>query len=153
MFICNLRWSRLELVFVSVCHLVAMASVLHAGLRLSLEILLIAVVAASLLSYLSDRFQFFYKLGRGGLLPLRPALVLGQQSAKFYGAGIVQETALPNVVYMSEFLLVLRFRPETEKPWRRLRHLVLWPDSLISAEGRRLRRFLRFDLVQELDQI
>jgi hypothetical protein len=29
----------------------------------------------------------------------------------------------------------------------------LWPDSLISAEGRRLRRFLRFDLVQELDQI
>ena len=150
MFICNLRWSPLEIVFVSVCHLVASASVLHAGLRLSLEIPLTAAVAASLLSYLSDRFQFFYKLGRGGLLPLRPALVLGQQSAKFYGAGTMQETALPNVVYMSELLLVLRFRPEMEKPQCRPRYLVLWPDSLVSAEGMRLRRFLAFDLVRAL---
>ena len=150
MFICNLRWSRLELVFVSVCHLVAIASVLQAGLRLSLEMLLIAAVAASLLSYLSDRFQFFYRLGRGGLLSLRPALVLGQQSTKFYSAGNMQETALPNVLYISEFLLVLRFRPEMNKPRCRPRYLVLWPDSLISAESRRLRRFLRFDLVQDL---
>ena len=62
----------------------------------------------------------------------------------------MQETALPNVVYMSEFLLVLRFRPEMKKPRCRLRYLVLWPDSLVSAESRRLRRFLRFDLVQDL---
>jgi len=125
MFICNLRWSRLELAFVSVCHLVAIASVLQAGLRSSLEIPLTAAIAASLLSYLSDRFHYFYELGRGGLLPLRPALVLGHQSAKFYGAGTMQETALPNVVYMSEFLLVLRFRPEMKKPRCRLRYLVL----------------------------
>ncbi len=50
------------------------------------------------------------------------------------------------MIYFSEFLLVLIFRPEAEKGTARVVHLVLWPDSLERIEDRRLRRYLRFDL-------
>ena len=50
------------------------------------------------------------------------------------------------MIYFSEFLLVLIFRPEAEKGAARVVHLVLWPDSLERIEDRRLRRYLRFDL-------
>ena len=53
---------------------------------------------------------------------------------------------LPSVIYFSEFLLVLSFRPEAEKEAAEAAHLVLLPDSLEYSEDRRLRRHLRFDL-------
>ena len=56
------------------------------------------------------------------------------------------------MAYFSEFLLVLSFRPETEKEAAKVVHLVLWPDSLerSESEDRRLRRYLRFDLPASL---
>jgi hypothetical protein len=57
---------------------------------------------------------------------------------------------LPGVIYFSEFLLVLNFRPEAEKGAAKAIHLVLWPDSLARRENRRLRRYLRFDLPSRL---
>jgi len=54
------------------------------------------------------------------------------------------------VIYFSEFLLVLNFRPEAEKGAAKAIHLVLWPDSLARRENRRLRRYLRFDLPSRL---
>ena len=42
------------------------------------------------------------------------------------------------MTYFSEFLLVLSFRPETEKEAAKVVHLVLWPDSLERIEDRPL---------------
>ena len=55
--------------------------------------------------------------------------------------GKLWKMQLPSLIYFSEFLLVLSFRPEVEAV-----HLVLLPDSLEYSEDRRLRRHLRFDL-------
>ena len=57
---------------------------------------------------------------------------------------------LPSVIYFSEFLLVLSFRPEAEKEAAEAAHLVLLPDSLEYIEDRRLGRYLRFDLPDSL---
>lgn len=53
---------------------------------------------------------------------------------------------LSSVIYFSESLLVLSFRPEAEKEAAEAVHLVLFPDSLKCSKDRRLRRCLRFDL-------
>ena len=68
-------------------------------------------------------------------------IIISEQSASLSHLGKLWEMQLPSLIYFSEFLLVLSFRPEVEAV-----HLVLLPDSLDYSEDRRLRRHLRFDL-------
>ena len=147
---CKLRWSRIEFGFISSCHLVAVASVLQADARLWLDIALVAAVLTSFLLYLRDRFQTFCQLRQGRLVPLQPSLLLAQQFARIDYRGRVHETAQPSVVYLTEFLVVLSLRGSISAASTTRIQLVLWPDSLPPAEDRRLRRYLRFELPQNL---
>ncbi len=147
---CSLRWSRIEFAFISTCHLVALLSVFQAEARLWLNLLLTAAVLASFSLYLRDRLQTFYRLGQGSVAPAQPKLLLARQFTRLDYRGRVYETAPPSVTYFSEFLLVLRLRGGVSEASTNTVHLVLWPDSLTPAEDRRLRRYLRFELPQNL---
>lgn len=143
---CSLRWSRWELCFVSCCHLTAAITALLADLLVALEVATASVVFVSYLLYLRDRFHTYYEQRQGRWQQANPELIIGGQSARLSRYGKVGEMQLPRVIYLSEFLMVLSFRPEAEKDLARAMHLVLWPDSLVGKEERRLRRYLRFDL-------
>lgn len=143
---CSLRWSRCELGFVSSSHLAAGMSALLADVLVSLEIAIAFAVLVSYLAYLRDRFRTFAVKRRGIWQRVKPELIIGEQSASLSYLGKLWEMQLPSVIYSSEFLLVLRFRPEVEKSSPPAVYLVLWPDSLTDGEDRRLRRYLRFDL-------
>jgi hypothetical protein len=147
---CSLRWSRCELVFVSACHLTAAISALLADVLASLEFAIAGAVLLSYLVYLRDRFRTFCGQRKGGWQRVKPELIIGEQSASLGYLGKSWEMQLPSVIYFSEFLLVLSFRPEARKGSARAIHLVLWPDSLARSEDRRLRRYLRFDLPSSL---
>ena len=147
---CSLRWSRIEFGFISSCHLVAVLSVLQADLRLWLDVVLIAGVLGSFLVYLRDRLQTFYTQGQGRLVPAQPKLLLAQQFARLDYRGRVHETELPSVTYLSEFLVVLSLRSSVSAASASRFYLVLWPDTLRRAEDRRLRRYLRFELPENL---
>ena len=82
----------------------------------------------------------------GHLATSKTELIIGEQSASLSHLGKLWEMQLPSVIYFSEFLLMLSFRPEAEKGAARVVHLVLWPDSLERSGDRCLRRYLRFDL-------
>lgn len=150
MLICSLRWSRWELCFVSACHLMAAISVLHAELLIALQSAVTVAVLVSYLLYLRDRLRTFTVQVRGIWQRAKPELVIGEQSASLSHLGKLWEMQLPSVIYCSEFLLVLNFRPEAEKGLASAIRLVLWPDSLARSEDRRLRRYLRFDLPSSL---
>jgi hypothetical protein len=147
---CSLRWSCWELCFVSAYHLTAAISAVLANVLVSLELAVALAVLVSYLLYLRDRFRTFSVRRRGVWQWVKPELIIGEQSASLSHLGKVWEMQLPSVVYFSEFLLVLNFRPEAEKGSARAIHLVLWPDSLARSEDRRLRRYLRFDLPTSL---
>lgn len=143
---CSLRWSRCELCFVSSSHLAAGMSALLADVLVLLEMAIALAVLVSYLAYLRDRFRTFTERKRGIWQRVKPEFIIGEQSASLSYLGKLWEMQLPSVIYLSEFLLVLRFRPEVEKGSSPAIYLVLWPDSLTDAEDRRLRRYLRFDL-------
>ena len=143
---CSLRWSIWELCFVSACHLTAAISALLADVLISLGLAIVGAVLMSYLAYLRDRIQTYCVPRRGILQRVTPELVIGEQSVRLSRLGRTEEMQLPSVIYFSEFLLVLCFRPEARKDSARAIHLVLWPDSLRRSEQRRLRRYLRFDL-------
>lgn len=143
---CSLRWSRWELGFVSSCHLTAAISALLADLLVVLEVATAGAVLVSYLFYLRERFHTFYERRHGSWQQAKPELIIGEQSVRLNWSGKLREMKLPRVVYLSEFLLVLSFRPEAEQDSSTAMHLVLWPDSLVPREERRLRRYLRFDL-------
>tara|TARA_B110000858_G_C17803303_1_gene476437 strand:+ start:3752 stop:4213 length:462 start_codon:yes stop_codon:yes gene_type:complete len=147
---CSLRWSRWELCFVSACHLAAALSALLAGMLMWLELTIATAVLVSYLLYLQDRFRSFTVQRQGSWQRAKPELTIGEQSASLSHLGKVWEMQLPSVIYFSEFLLVLSFRPEAEQGSTRVVHLPLWPDSLSRSEDRRLRRYLRFDLATSL---
>ena len=147
---CGLRWSGVELGFVSACHLTAAISALLADVLVWLELAIAIAVLVSYLLYLRDRFQTFTVRRRGIWQRVKPELIIGQQSASLCHLGKLREMQLPSVIYFSEFLLVLSFRPEAEEGSAGAIHLVLWPDSLVRSEARRLRRYLRFDLPSSL---
>lgn len=143
---CNLRWSRWEFSFVTVCHLLAASTVLRAELLMAPEVALLGAVLASYLLYLGDRLRSFPIHHRGHRWRASPQLLIGEQAARLDWLGQTREMQLPVVTYSSEFLLVLKLRPENETDTLPAVHLALWPDSLTSSENRRLRRYLRFDL-------
>jgi hypothetical protein len=147
---CSLRWSRWELGFVSACHLMAAISVLLADVLVPLGFATAGAVLKSYVLYLRDRFQTFCVHRLGFWQRINPELIIGEQSASLSCRGKLREMQLPGVIYFSEFLLVLSFRPEAEKGAAKAIHLVLWPDSLARRENRRLRRYLRFDLPSRL---
>lgn len=134
----------------SAYHLTAAISAVLANVLVSLELAVALAVLVSYLLYLRDRFRTFSVRRRGVWQWVKPELIIGEQSASLSHLGKVWEMQLPSVVYFSEFLLVLNFRPEAEKGSARAIHLVLWPDSLARSEDRRLRRYLRFDLPTSL---
>ncbi len=150
----ELRCSRLELAFVSACHLCALVTVLTAEMPILLVLLVLAVVIASYTNYLLALYlNFVWPITNK--LRCRPRLLtIGQQSAQVRQFGKMLATELPVVAYMSEFLLVLNLHRElvdtghetyargySAKPIK----LVLWPDSLSRRDNRRLRRYLHFD--------
>ena len=147
---CSLRWSRWELYFVSACHLTAAISAVLADLLVFLEFTAAIAVLISFLIYLRDRFRTFTVRRQGIRQWAIPELIIGEQSASLSHLGKLWEMQLPSVIYFSEFMLVLSFRPEAEEGSARAIHLVLWPDSLARREDRRLRRYLRFDLPSSL---
>lgn len=147
---CSLRWSRWELGFVSACHLMAVISVVLADVLVPLEFAIAGAVLMSYVLYLRDRFQTFCVHRQGIWQRIKPELIIGEQSVSLSYRGKLREMQLPSVIYFSEFLLVLNFRPEAEKGAAKAIHLVLWPDSLVRRENRRLRRYLRFDLPSRL---
>ncbi|MFT7471122.1 MAG: hypothetical protein ACI8XU_001017 [Kiritimatiellia bacterium] len=134
----------------SACHLTAAISALLADALASLEIAIVIAVLVSYLVYLRDQVRTFTVLRGGIWRRAKPELVISEQSASLSHLGKLWEMQLPSVIYFSEFLLVLSFRPEAEKGAARAVHLVLWPDSLKRSEHRRLRRYLRFDLPASL---
>lgn len=134
----------------SACHLTAAISTLLADALLSLEIAIAIAVLVSYLIYLRDQLRTFTVRRRGIWQRAKTELIIGEQSASLSHLGKLWEMQLPSVIYFSEFLLVLSFRPEAEKRAARVVHLVLWPDSLARSEDRRLRRYLRFDLPTSL---
>lgn len=150
MLICSLRWSRWEFCFVSACHLTAVISALLAEVLIALEFAVAVAVLVSYLLYLRDRFRTFTVQVRGIWQRAKPELIIGEQSASLSHLGKSWEMQLPSVIYFSEFLLVLSFRPEAENGSAGAIRLVLWPDSLARSEDRRLRRYLRFDLPSSL---
>ena len=150
MVICSLRWSRWELFFVSACHLTAAISALLGDVLVLLEVAIVIAVLVSYLVYLRDQVRTFTVRRQGIRQRTKPELIIGEQSASLSYLGKLWEMQLPSVTYFSEFLLVLSFRPETEKEAAKVVHLVLWPDSLERSEDRRLRRYLRFDLPDSL---
>ncbi|PCI76024.1 MAG: hypothetical protein COB20_11550 [SAR86 cluster bacterium] len=115
-----------------------------------LEFAIAIAVLMSYLVYLRDRIRTFCVQRRGRWQRVKPELVIGEQSCRLSHLGKLWEMQLPSVIYFSEFLLVLSFRPEAENDLARVIHLVLWPDSLARIEDRRLRRYLRFDLPSSL---
>tara|TARA_B110000444_G_scaffold254534_1_gene287233 strand:+ start:638 stop:1006 length:369 start_codon:yes stop_codon:yes gene_type:complete len=115
-----------------------------------LELAIAAAVLVSYLLYLRDRFRTFIVQSQDGWQRARPELTIGEQSASMSYLGKVWEMQLPSVIYLSEFLMVLSFRPEAEMGSAQAVYLVLWPDSLRRSEDRRLRRYLRFDLPTNL---
>ena len=134
----------------SACHLTAAISTLLTDALLSLEIAIVIAVLLSYFVYLRDQLRTF-TLGRRGIWQrAKLELIIGEQSASLSHLGKLWEMQLPSVIYFSEFLLMLSFRPEAEKGAARVVHLVLWPDSLERSGDRRLRRYLRFDLPTRL---
>ena len=130
----------------SACHLTAAISALLADALVSLEIAIVIAVLVSYLVYLRDQVRTFTVRRRGIWQRANPELIISQQTASLSHLGKLWEMQLPRVIYFSEFLLVLSFRPEAKRSAASAVHLVLWPDSLACSEDRRLRRYLRFDL-------
>lgn len=141
----------MEAVFISSSHLVASVSVLQSGAWLWLLIIMLAGVLLSFLAYLRDRHSTFAMFNGRGSIAGSPALMLGPQFARIDYRGRVYETAPPRVIYMSEFLIVLNMRRSQKVGSPKSIPLVLWPDSLLRAEEARLRRYLRFELPENLD--
>tara|TARA_B110000881_G_C18339610_1_gene395831 strand:+ start:79 stop:522 length:444 start_codon:yes stop_codon:yes gene_type:complete len=106
--------------------------------------------AFELLRLSSSSTSNIHSAQAGHLATSKTELIIGEQSASLSHLGKLWEIQLSRVIYFSEFLLVLIFRPEAEKGTARVVHLVLWPDSLERIEDRRLRRYLRFDLLTGL---
>ena len=143
---CNLRWSIWEFCFVSGSHLAAAISTLTSDLLLVLELAVCGTVLASYLVYIRDRIRTYCMVRAGRWVRAHPQLIIGEQTASVGQFGMIREMQPPSVVYLSEFLIVLRFLPDEEYGAAKAVQLTLWPDSLISTENRRLRRYLRFDL-------
>ena len=106
--------------------------------------------AFELLRLSSSSTSNIHSAQAGHLATSKTELIIGEQSASLSHLGKLWEMQLPSVIYFSEFLLMLSFRPEAEKGAARVVHLVLWPDSLERSGDRRLRRYLRFDLPTRL---
>lgn len=145
---CTLRWSRYELVFVGGCHLAAAVAALQAGLGVWLGAAMTAVVVSSLLGYLRERMETFFRFGDNGVAALQPTLFIAQEFVRIGYRGRVIEAELPVVRYLSEFLIVLRLLPVNGGG--EFIDLVLWPDSMRRSEERRLRRYLRFESARGL---
>ena len=96
--------------------------------------------------YLRDQLRTFTVLKRGTWQRAKTEIIISEQSASLSHLGKLWEMQLPSVIYLSEFQLVLSFRPEAEKEAAEAAHLVLLPDSPKYIEDRRLRRYLRFNL-------
>jgi hypothetical protein len=153
----QLRCSRIELVFVSGCHLSALISALLADIPVALRGLLAIAVVASYIHYLRGVFLTFFRRDNNVIGFVPAFLVIGQQSAQVPEYGKVVETELPKISYFSEYLLLLSFSPVhagrtgrvgVTRFWGKVVKVVIWPDSLSRNDNRSLRRYLRFDCPQ-----
>jgi hypothetical protein len=148
-----LRWSRIELAFVSCCHFFALAAVLHSAIWAVLQIPLLAAVLASYGLHLRERLRTFYVGAANECSHSGPKLSIARDFALLGEVGRQRRLPLPTLVYFSEFLVVLCFRPQAgaaSLQRSRASHLVLWPDSLRRCDDRRLRRYLRFEQPHDL---
>ena len=102
--------------------------------------------AFELLRLSSSSTSNIHSAQAGHLATSKTELIIGEQSAILSHLAELWKIQLFRLIYFSEFLLVLIFRPEAEKGTARVVYLVLWPDSLERIVNRRLRRCLRFGL-------
>lgn len=153
----QLRCSRIELAFVSGCHLSALISTLSTDIPVVLKELLALFVVANYIHYIRGVFLTFFRRDENvaGFVPV--FLVIGQQSAQVPECGKVVETELPRTSYFSEYLLLLSFSPApvglrseagVARFWSKAIKITIWPDSLSCNDNRSLRRYLRFDCPQ-----
>ncbi len=150
----ELHCSRIELGFVSTCHLCALLSVAYSDLIMLLSLMLASAVTTNYIKYLRVLYKTFVR-PISGSIEISPAILsIGQDSAQLRQRGGLVTTELPRVSYWSEYLLVLHLRAEQDystdgsaipKRSRKAMKLVLWPDSLSRADNKKLRRYLRFD--------
>lgn len=96
--------------------------------------------------YLRERLRTYATRHQKPWQRAKPKLIITEQYIRLDYLGATWTMQAPRVIYFSEFLLVLSFLPEFGSGKGRAVQLVLWPDSLARSEGRRLRRYLRFDL-------
>jgi uncharacterized membrane protein len=90
-------------------------SALLADALVSLEIAIVIAVLVSYLVYLRDQPRTFNVLRRGIWQRAKTEIIITEQSASLSHLGKLWEMQLPSVIYFSEFLPVLSFRPEAEK--------------------------------------
>jgi hypothetical protein len=72
-------------------------------------------VLVSYLVYFRDQPRIFNVLRWGIWQRAKAEIIITEQSASLSHLGKLWEMQLPSVIYFSEFLPVLSFRPETEK--------------------------------------
>ncbi len=147
---CRLRWSAIEIVFVSCCHGVAHACVLKDLRPVWLGLLFSTAVVVSHCRYFLERFETFYRLEGWRFAARSPVLFIAEEFARVDYRGRLVEAELPGLIYLSEFLIVLELRALSELADADSMRLVLWPDSLTRSEDCRLRRYLRFELRSSL---
>jgi uncharacterized membrane protein len=90
-------------------------SALLADALVSLEIAIVIAVLVSYLVYLRDQPRTFNVLRRGIWQQAKTEIIISEQSASLSHLGKLWEMQLPSVIYCSEFLSVLCFRPEAER--------------------------------------
>ena len=93
----------------------AAISALLADALVSLEIAIVIAVLVSYLVYLRDQPRTFNVLRWGLWQRAKTEIIITEQSASLSHLGKLWEMQLLSMIYFSEFLPVLSFRPETEK--------------------------------------
>jgi len=137
--ILELQASRIGLGLSAGCYLAALSALCYTAAP---PLLIIAMALMTALGLGREWRRWGPRSGR------LPAVVrLGHQECVLQYPDREVRTHPPVIQYLSEFLMVLIFKPvDPVRRWPgNAVRLVLYPDSLSASQHRRLRRYLRFD--------
>lgn len=136
----ELRHSTLQAILISLCQ----GAALWALLSSAAPTLLRAGLGVSVL--VQAVWPRIARRRSGGREPARQHLGLGATACRLVAAGESVELQPPVVRYLSEWLMIIEFRPQPAVSGYRAggesRLLLLWPDSLSARDDWRLRRYL-----------
>ncbi|MYA65829.1 MAG: hypothetical protein F4Y22_00855 [Gammaproteobacteria bacterium] len=128
--------SRLRFLLALFLHGLALTALFHSGAPFWLKSALAPLVFCGL--WLEAQIA----LGRRQVV----AMQIGARSVKLRIDGESMETGPPQVRHCSEWLVIVEFPVRGAESGHRRFHLVLFPDSLLTDERRRLRRWIYFYL-------